>query len=193
MPQTRYPPHNTSNPFAGFNPPSIPQSSHLQHPNANIQHHPGFGAAGSNGGMNIFGPQTGNGGIPIFGAGSGLGGGETGLASREAQLRFAQGAVLQQQAHEAANPGAYPTRGVNTRVREVWQSNLNQEFDLIRQLVDKYPYISMVCCYLLNRPRPEQANTSRTLNFQGSWRVRLETFQAKPATIIRPFEPMSIS
>jgi CCR4-NOT transcription complex subunit 7/8 len=148
MPQTRYPPHNTSNPFAGFNPPSIPQSSHLQHPNTNIQHnlggHPGFGAAGTNG-MNIFGPQTGNGGIPIFGAASSLGGGETGLASREAQLRFAQGAVLQQQAHEAANPGAYPTRGVNTRVREVWQSNLHQEFDLLRQLVDKYPYISMVC------------------------------------------------
>jgi CCR4-NOT transcription complex subunit 7/8 len=149
MPQTRYPPHNTSNPFAGFNPPSIPQSSHLQHPNANIQTHqlgghPGFGSA-TNGGMNIFGPQTGNGGIPIFGAASSLGGGETGLASREAQLRFAQGAVLQQQAHEAANPSAYPTRGVNTRVREVWQSNLHQEFEIIRQLVDKYPYISMVC------------------------------------------------
>lgn len=155
MPQTRYPPHNTSNPFAGgFNPTSIPQATHLQHPNVHQNlggGHPGFGAGGTNG-MNIFGPQTGNGGIPIFGAASSLGGGETGLASREAQLRFAQGAVLQQQAHEAANPGSYPARGVNTRVREVWQSNLHQEFDLLRQLVDKYPYISMVCWTASQKP-----------------------------------------
>lgn len=109
--------------------------------------------------MNIFGPQTGNGGVPMFNAASslgGAGGGETGLGSREAQLNFARGAALQQQAHEAANPGSYTAKTANTRVREVWQSNLQQEFALLRQLVDKYPYISMVCwnaCYPLTTVR----------------------------------------
>ncbi|TID19675.1 putative ccr4-not transcription complex subunit 7 protein [Venturia nashicola] len=143
MPNTRYPPHNTSNPFAGFT-----QPAHLQHPNA--QHnlgggHPTFAASAING-MNIFGPQTGNGGVPMFNAVSSLGGsggGETGLGSREAQLNFARGAALQQQAIDAANPGSFPARATNTRVREVWQNNLQQEFAVLRQLVDKYPYISM--------------------------------------------------
>lgn len=30
------------------------------------------------------------------------------------------------------------------RIREVWQSNLAQEMQILRSLVDKYPYISMV-------------------------------------------------
>lgn len=84
----------------------------------------------------------------MFNAASSLGGGgggETGLGSREAQLNFARGAALQQQAIDAANPGSFPARATNTRVREVWQSNLQQEFAVLRQLVDKYPYISMVC------------------------------------------------
>jgi CCR4-NOT transcription complex subunit 7/8 len=157
MPQTRYPPHNTSNPFQNiqnnFGQPSLHQPSHLQHPNANLQHtlggHPGFGAGGPNGGMNIFGPQTGNSGIPgAFGAGGALGAGGTGLASQAAQMGFAHGAALQQQqAHEAANAGAYPQKGVNARVREVWKHNLHQEFHILRQLVDRYPYISMVSDY----------------------------------------------
>lgn len=86
----------------------------------------------------------------MFNAASSLGGGgggETGLGSREAQLNFARGAALQQQqALDAANPGSFQARATNTRVREVWQSNLQQEFSVLRQLVDKYPYISMVCC-----------------------------------------------
>ena len=151
MAQTRpYRPHNTSNPFAGFGQPSIHQSSHLQHPN-NLQHnlggHPGFGT-GPNGGVNIFGPQTGNAGLPgAFGTGGGLGavGGGTGLASPAAQMGFAHGAALQQQqAHEAATAGTYTGKGANSRVREVWKHNLRQEMHILRQLVYKYPYISMV-------------------------------------------------
>ena len=30
------------------------------------------------------------------------------------------------------------------RIRDVWASNLKEEMDLLEQLVDKHPYISMV-------------------------------------------------
>ena len=30
------------------------------------------------------------------------------------------------------------------RIRDVWASNLTEEMDLLEQLVEKYPYISMV-------------------------------------------------
>jgi CCR4-NOT transcription complex subunit 7/8 len=95
--------------------------------------------------MSIFGPQTTNGGLPGgFGGAGALGGGGTGLASQAAQLGFAHGAQLQQQAHDAANAGAMQPRGVNGRVREVWASNLDQEMDLLCELIDQYPYVSMV-------------------------------------------------
>lgn len=144
-----YRPHQNSNPFAGFTHQSIPQASHLQHAGANLQHnlgaHPGFGAV-PNGGANIFGPQTGNAGLQgAFSTGAGLGNGGAGLASREAQMGFAHGAALQQQhGHEAANSNAYATKGSNSRIREVWRSNLKQEMGVLRQLIQKYPYISMV-------------------------------------------------
>jgi CCR4-NOT transcription complex subunit 7/8 len=133
-----------SNPFAGFT-----HSSHINNPNAHLQGqniggHPGFGASGPNG-MNIFGPQTTNGGLPGgFGGAGALGGGGTGLASQAAQLGFAHGAQLQQAAHDAANAGALQPRGLNARVREVWANNLEQEMDLLGQLIDQYPYVSMV-------------------------------------------------
>lgn len=33
---------------------------------------------------------------------------------------------------------------VKSRIRDVWKHNLAQEMAVLRSLVDKYPYISMV-------------------------------------------------
>ena len=33
--------------------------------------------------------------------------------------------------------------GETLRVREVWQENLEEEFDLIRDIVDEYPFVAM--------------------------------------------------
>ena len=33
-------------------------------------------------------------------------------------------------------------------IRDTWQSNLEEEFKNIRQIVKKYNYIAMVCCLL---------------------------------------------
>ena len=33
--------------------------------------------------------------------------------------------------------------GETLRVREVWQANLEDEFDLIRDIVDEYPFVAM--------------------------------------------------
>ena len=33
--------------------------------------------------------------------------------------------------------------GETLRVREVWQENLEEEFDLIRDIVDNYPFVAM--------------------------------------------------
>ena len=33
--------------------------------------------------------------------------------------------------------------GESLRVREVWQENLEDEFDLIRDIVDDYPFVAM--------------------------------------------------
>ena len=34
--------------------------------------------------------------------------------------------------------------GMKERIRDVWRDNLQQEMKTIRELVDKYPYVSMV-------------------------------------------------
>jgi CCR4-NOT transcription complex subunit 7/8 len=150
-PVSRYPPQNLSNPFAHLNQQPLHQASHLQHPNTSLQahnlggHH-GFGTANQNG-LSLFGPQSTNGNIPggFGGAGGGVGAGgaANGLASQAAQMGFAHGGNLQlQQAQEAA--ASVAARGANQRIREVWKNNIQQEMATIRQLVDKYPYISMV-------------------------------------------------
>ena len=76
--------------------------------------------------------------------GSGLGmPGGTGLASQAAQISFA-GASLQQQGHNGMGElGARVMQNKN-RIREVWNGNLKDEMAMLRQLVDKYPYIAMV-------------------------------------------------
>ena len=93
--------------------------------------------------MNTFANNA-NGLATGFGGG-GLGGG-TGLASNAAISGFAHGAqIQQQQAREAIRRGSTATKAQKqTRIREVWQHNLAQEMQNLRDLVEKYPYISMV-------------------------------------------------
>ncbi|KAJ9642988.1 CCR4-NOT core DEDD RNase subunit [Coniosporium tulheliwenetii] len=145
MPPTagRYHQSNPSNPFAHYNPHAIQQPSHIPQANPslraqNLGGHPGFA------GGNVFGPGAGNGGLQgHFGGGGGLaGGGGTGLASQEAQMRFAHAPAIQQQAHDGPTP-APGAKGMGTRIREVWRNNLAQEMQMLRSLVEKYPYISM--------------------------------------------------
>lgn len=79
------------------------------------------------------------------GAGAGEG---TGLASHAAQMGFARGAQMQQQQLHQAHDGRLALEqkagAVKTRIRDVWKHNLAQEMAALRQLVEKYPYISMV-------------------------------------------------
>lgn len=151
---SRFTPNNTSNPFVGThaNQHLAHQVTHLQHPNQNIQgqnlggHH-GFGG---NQNVNLF-TQAGNGGLAagFGGGGGGIGsGGGSALDTQEARMRFAHGAHLQQQGNDGAGLGA-GGKGANSRIREVWKSNLAQEMDILRSMVDKYPYISMVCAKAL--------------------------------------------
>jgi CCR4-NOT transcription complex subunit 7/8 len=76
----------------------------------------------------------------------GIGGvsGGTGLDGQEARMRFAHGAQLQQEA--ALGRGQDGAKGgiAGQRIREVWRSNLHQEMDMLRSLIDQFPYISMV-------------------------------------------------
>jgi CCR4-NOT transcription complex subunit 7/8 len=148
----RYSHQNLSNPFTHLNQPGMHQASHMQHQNANLPAHgfpgnPGFAGMNHNGGSSIFGPQSAISGLPSgFGAGSGLGGGGTGLASQAAVMGFAHGAALQQQqaTHDAMSV-ANQARTGHGRIREVWKHNLHEEMAVLRELVDRYPYISMVC------------------------------------------------
>jgi CCR4-NOT transcription complex subunit 7/8 len=151
----RFPGHNLSNPFAHLAAPIHPQSQlqqQQQQHQQNIQH-PGFGGGNQAHNLNLFshnqgGFQSSTGGIG-GGLGGGLGpaagiggaGGGTGLDGHEARMRFAHGAQLQENAVRGQD-GAKGLAG--QRIRDVWRSNLHQEMDLLRSLVDQYPYISMV-------------------------------------------------
>jgi CCR4-NOT transcription complex subunit 7/8 len=76
--------------------------------------------------------------------------GGAGLASQEAQMRFAHGAALQQQQaqqQQAQESGVSRPAGVSGRIRDVYANNLNQEMAIIREMVRKYPYVSMVSIY----------------------------------------------
>ena len=135
------------------------QQSHLSHhgnqhhppgsaglPPPSFNSHPGLSHSNQISALNSFAAvNNANGLAPGFGSG-GLGGG-TGLASNAAISGFAHGAQLQQQqqAREAMRRGSTATKGQQkTRIREVWAGNLAQEMQHLRELVDKYPYISMV-------------------------------------------------
>ncbi|KAF2446398.1 CAF1-domain-containing protein [Karstenula rhodostoma CBS 690.94] len=151
----RFPGHNLSNPFAHLSQPihQQPQLQQQQH-QQNMQH-PGFGAANPQHNLSLFSHNQGNfqsnaalagigGGAAGLGAAATLGGvsGGTGLDGHEARLRFAHGAQMQQDAQMGrAQDG---TKGIaGQRIREVWRNNLHQEMELLRSLVEKYPYISM--------------------------------------------------
>lgn len=76
------------------------------------------------------------------GAGLGMPGG-TGLASQAAQMSFA-GAVSHQVHNGVSSEAGSGRAGKPSRIRDVWKGNLHEEFNLLRQLIDKYPYVSMV-------------------------------------------------
>ena len=138
---------------------------------------PGFaqGSPGSN--INPFATGANLNGLAGFGPAGNFNGNGTGLASLEAQRGFAHGAALQQQAQQRdqmqrTNGGAAKGH-IKSRIREVWRGNLAQEMAVLRELVDKYPYISMVRpCLSSNEPllnRGVGRNTSSLVaedNFQ---------------------------
>lgn len=90
-----------------------------------------------------------------FGGGGGLGaGGGVGLASQAAQMGF-HSAATQQQAHGGMTEHSGRTAQHKGRIREVWKSNLHEEMEVIRSMVEKFPYVSLVslksiCCTFAN-------------------------------------------
>ena len=157
---SRFGPPLGSGPFT-----HIPQS-HLQHQNQQQQHQPpgsgglpppsynphhAFTPGNPSSNISPFSPSTnGHGLAGGFGTGNGLPSAGTGLGSHAAQMGFAHGAALQQQqqareANRRSSGGASGGKGqMKGRIRDVWRNNLAQEMQILRGLVDKYSYISMV-------------------------------------------------
>ena len=151
----RFAPNLTSAPFSHLQQSNLgSHSSQHQSPNSGGLPPPsfnhGFGQGNSNS-INPFAPPGNiNGLAGGFGPGGGLGSGGTGLASREAVMGFQHGAQLQlqQQARDQIRRGSGGSTGIKaqskSRIRDVWRGNLHQELKILRELVDHYPYISMV-------------------------------------------------
>lgn len=138
------------------------QQSHLPHQNSQHQppgsaglpppsfnSHHGFGQGNPNN-ISPFAPSGNTNGLAGgFGTSGGLGAGGTGLASQAAVMGFAHGAALQQQQardamrRSSGGPGGGKHQ-MKGRIRDVWRHNLAQEMQILRALVEKYPYISMV-------------------------------------------------
>jgi CCR4-NOT transcription complex subunit 7/8 len=134
MQQPQYPPHQQPHQHQPV------QHNAMQLPTAGLGGHPGFMS-----GMSLPGSNMNNGGFD--GARLADGGG-TGLASHSAQMSFARGGQMPQQQQGRISEGQIGNDGKaghgNSRIRNVWKSNLAAEMKVLRQLVEKYPYIAMV-------------------------------------------------
>ena len=98
--------------------------------------------------MNSFAGVNNSNGMGGFGANAPLGLGRAGLASEAAMAGFAHGAAIEQRrdARDAMRRTSGAIKGQSKgRIRDVWQANLAQEMQNLRELVEQYPYISMVC------------------------------------------------
>ncbi|KAM3417567.1 hypothetical protein BST61_g5803 [Cercospora zeina] len=138
-----------SNPFVNLNQQhqhyqSQTQSSHL--PN-----YQSFGNSALNGGISPFNPSSPYGtlGASAFSASAGtatfnggiLGGPGQGLGSAAAQAGFARGAAMQE-GNQVEGMGL-PKTGQAARIREVWRHNLDTEMHMLRQLIQRFPYVAM--------------------------------------------------
>ena len=122
-----------------------PGSASLPPPAFN--NHPGFPQTSQNSNTNALAMNGTNGLAPGFRGGSSLGGGGTGLGSHAAVMAFGHGAAMQQQQQhrETLRRGSGASKSQSrSRIRDVWKGNLAQEMAALRDLIDKYPYISMV-------------------------------------------------
>lgn len=138
-----------SNPFVNLN----QQHAHYQSQSqsAHIPNYQSFGNSALNGGISPFNPGAAYGGLgaSAFSAAAGtstfngsiLGGPGQGLGSAAAQAGFARGAAMQE-GSQVEGMGL-PKTGQAARIREVWRHNLDTEMHMLRQLVQKYPYVAM--------------------------------------------------
>lgn len=56
---------------------------------------------------------------------------------------------------------------MQSQIREVWSDNLDAELDILRELIDRYPYVSMVSSLVID-VGDVYSNEYRTPNFQVS-------------------------
>ena len=195
---SRFGPQILSGPFSHI------QQSHLPHHNQ--QHQPGsaglpppsfnslhgFAQGNLNSNISPFAPSSNTNGLAGgFGSGNGIGGGGTGLASHAAVMGFAQGAIQQEQAQTAirrssgvAGSGKGQMKG---RIRDVWRGNLAQEMQILRGLVDKYPYISMVSTRRSTFPTRSADGGIRILSSLELLLGRWVLSQPKPTIIIKHY------
>ncbi|EDN06277.1 CCR4-NOT transcription complex subunit 7 [Histoplasma mississippiense (nom. inval.)] len=168
-PVGRYAPSGLAGPFPHLPQSHLQQqhsqqhhATHAQTPNTGLPPpslggHPGFGPTSASSNISPFAIPGANGmGVVGFPAGPSTAGipdgGGTGLASHAAQIGFVRGAQMQQQQQQQQqahlghdNRLSVDGKGAaaNSRIRDVWKHNLAQEMQVLRILVDKYPYISM--------------------------------------------------
>ena len=147
-----------------FNPPHHQQHSHAQHqtnqhlpprssnlPSPSYSTHTTFTQGNPSSLLSPFTASSVTSGLAggfAGGGGPGLGGGGTGLASQAAISGFAHGAQMQHQqqlTREALRKNNAGSRSqIKSKIRDVWEDNLEEEMQVLRDLVEEYPYISMV-------------------------------------------------
>lgn len=207
---SRFGPHIISGPFSQI------QQSHLAHhsqqqqqqqqqpgsaalpaPAFNNGHH-GFAHGNPSSVASPFGStSSGNGIAGPFGSANGLASGGSGLASQAAVMGFAQGAAMQaRDALRRSIGGTGSGKGqMKGRIRDVWRGNLAQEMTVLRSLIDKYPYISMVR-FLIRRPLMISDHSTNSINrtpsFLASLLGRWVHSQQRPTIITKPFAVTSI-